>query len=206
MQGYIINFNKTRDEDLIISVLSKEKLKTLYRFYGARHSYIQLGYKIDFEVEHSPKAHFGRMRNVLHLHYDYLFCHDSMHAWQNFLKLLYKHLKDAEQIESFYFELLDDLSLKLKKGAPKRVLIEGFVKILEFEGRLHSDSSCYFCGEEISGEYLALVRSFLPAHGKCVYAKEVSRTGVETLFKEKNSALLEDSEVEIVWDALMLGI
>lgn len=206
MQGYIINFNRIRDEDLIVTLLTKEKIETLYRFYGARHSYIQLGYKVDFEIETSPKAHFGRMRNILHLHYDYLFCHDSMHAWQNFLKLLYKHLKNAEQIEPFYFELLEELSLKLKKSNPKRVIIEGLVKLLEFEGRLHDSSYCYFCGEKIVGEKLALVRGFLPAHRKCVYAKEIGKYGVDTLFKEKNSAFLEEEEIEIVWETLLLGI
>jgi len=129
-----------------------------------------------------------------------------MHAWQNFLKLLYKHLKDAEQIEPFYFDLLEELSLKLKKSTPKRVISEGVVKLLEFEGRLHDSSHCYFCGEKIVGEKLALVRSFLPAHGKCVYAKEVSKNGIDMLFREKSSAFLEEKEIEIVWEALLLGI
>ena len=51
MQGYIINVNKARDEDVIVTILAQDNLYTLYRFYGARHSQINLGFKIDFEIE-----------------------------------------------------------------------------------------------------------------------------------------------------------
>lgn len=205
MQGYIINYNKTRDEDLIVTLLTKEKLKTLYRFYGARHSTIQLGYKVDFEAEYSPKAHFKRMRNILHLHYDYIFSHDKMYAWQSFLKLLHGHLRDVEHVDSFYFDLLEELSLKLSKSAPKRVLIEGFIKMLEHEGRLHGTGSCYFCSTDIEENRLALVRAFLPAHTSCVFAKELDRQKVDWLYANKSSSLLEDEEIEVLWETLSLG-
>jgi len=140
------------------------------------------------------------------MHYDYLFSSNALYAWQSFIKLLYKHLRDVEELDSFYFELLEEISSRLSKSAPKRVILEAFVKILEFEGRLHSFEHCYFCSEAVNGEKIALARSFLPAHGSCIYAKEINRTGLKVLYEEKNSALLEDDEIEVLWETLLLGM
>ena len=51
MQGFIINLNKVKEEDLIVTIISKDNLQTLYRFYGARHGTINIGFKIDYEIE-----------------------------------------------------------------------------------------------------------------------------------------------------------
>ena len=56
MQGFIINLNRVKEEDLNVTILSRGSLETLYRFYGARHGVINLGFKIDYEVEPSAKA------------------------------------------------------------------------------------------------------------------------------------------------------
>ena len=56
MQGYIINLNRVKDEDLIVTIISKDSLETLYRFYGARHGTINIGFKIDYEIEPSSKS------------------------------------------------------------------------------------------------------------------------------------------------------
>ena len=65
MQGYIIRLNRARDEDLVVTILTQQNLETLYRFYGARHSTINLGFKIDFESEISLKSSIGRLRDVI---------------------------------------------------------------------------------------------------------------------------------------------
>ena len=51
MQGYILRVQKVRDEDLLVFVLTPNLLVKSYRFFGARHSNIMTGYKIDFELE-----------------------------------------------------------------------------------------------------------------------------------------------------------
>ncbi len=48
MQGFLLQTQSIRDEDLIVRVLTKNQLKTLYRFYGKRHSVLNVGRKIDF--------------------------------------------------------------------------------------------------------------------------------------------------------------
>ncbi len=56
MQGYIIHITRVKDEDLIVTILTQNVIKTTYRFYGARHSSVHLGYKIDFESLTSLKS------------------------------------------------------------------------------------------------------------------------------------------------------
>ncbi len=64
MQGYIINLNKVKDEDLIVTILSHHRLKALYRFYGARHGTINIGFNIDYEIEPSAKSTIGRLKDT----------------------------------------------------------------------------------------------------------------------------------------------
>ena len=53
MQGYIIDIKPVKDDDLIVTILAENELLTAYRFYGARHQTINIGYKIDFELENT---------------------------------------------------------------------------------------------------------------------------------------------------------
>ena len=54
MQGFILKVTKVRDEDCIVSILTNSEMLETYRFYGARHSNITQGFKIDFEVLLNP--------------------------------------------------------------------------------------------------------------------------------------------------------
>lgn len=58
MQGYIIDIKTVKDDDLIVSILTENHVYTTYRFYGARHSNINVGYKIDFELESNLKVQY----------------------------------------------------------------------------------------------------------------------------------------------------
>ena len=42
MQGYIIDIKPVKDDDLIVSILTEHEVLTTYRFYGARHSNINI--------------------------------------------------------------------------------------------------------------------------------------------------------------------
>ena len=73
MRGFILNTVRVRDEDLIVRILTKDEVSALYRFYGARHSYINIGYLIDFNVEESSKTTIKRLRNVTQISFKFLF-------------------------------------------------------------------------------------------------------------------------------------
>jgi len=204
MQGYIINFNRVKDEDLIVTVLTKKSVLTLYRFYGARHSHINLGYKIDFEAKSSIKSTIPQLSGVLHLAYKWNLEYDRMLIWQPFVKLFFLHLKDVDEIHEFYFNLLEECSSIWHLQNPKRVAIETYIKLLEYEGRLHDEFICFNCEEPIN-EDLSLIRGFMPAHEKCVWTNPFNRLHIEDLFKTKSSMLMSDEDIDRLWKIMLEG-
>ncbi|HIC43056.1 MAG TPA: recombination protein RecO [Sulfurimonas sp.] len=204
MQGYIIKVTKSRDEDVIVSIIAKDNLYTLYRFYGARHSQINLGFKIDFEVHASATVSISRLRKVMHLGFPWLTDRSRLFIWQQFTGLFHKHLQDSEHLDPFYFELLENASKLWSSQNPKRIAIESYVKILNFEGRLHTDMHCFFCEGEIK-EKITLLRAFLPAHAECIHAIPLDIKAVQELFTTGDSLFLDDKEIERIWHILLEG-
>jgi len=204
MQGYIININKVKDEDLIVSILTESKLKTLYRFYGARHANINLGYKIDFEAVASGKSTISMLREVLPLSAKWMLQSNRFFIWQQFIKLMFRHLKDVTELDPFYFHLLEETSIMIERQNPQRVVIESYLLLLEYEGRLHDDFQCFICDEAIE-ESLVLARSFLPAHQTCVFGELLEKKKIEKLFETKSTIYFEDDEVTHLWRLLQEG-
>ncbi len=204
MQGYILNINKVKEEDLIVSILTEDQLLTLYRFYGARHANVQLGFKIDFEAIPSAKSSISMLREVLPLSMKWMFESKRFFIWQQFCKLMYTHLKDIIEIDPFYYYLLEKSSLKMSKQDPERTVIEAYLELLAFEGRLHDDFVCFICDQEIEKE-LTLARSFLPAHKSCVWGDTFSKKEVNELFQTHSTLYLSKQQVSQLWQLLQAG-
>ena len=205
MQGYIINLNKVKDEDLIVTILAKGSLDTLYRFYGARHGTINIGFKIDYEREPSSKSTISRLKDVIHIGFKWINDYKLLRLWQDFLALFAKHLRDTEDIGDFYFNIIDNASLEWNRQNPKRVAIEAYVKILEYEGRLHREAICFLCSNPIENE-ISLIRAFLPTHQKCTHTLGVNPDALHELFENKSSLFLSDKEVDRLWLILLEGL
>ncbi len=204
MQGYILNIFPVKDEDLIVYVLTEKKLKTLYRFYGARHSTIQVGYKIDFEIDYTNRAKLPLLRGVSHLGFEWLYDHTKAYLWQTYIRLLYNHLKGIEDVEDFYFNLLEKDTLKWSKQNPKRIIIESYTKLLSFEGRLHKDFKCFICEGSIMGESV-LVRGFLTAHQECATGRIFDKWRLKELFENHSTLYFADKEVNLLFDIVCEG-
>jgi len=205
MQGFIVNLNKVKEEDLIVSILSKNNLDTLYRFYGARHGTINLGFKIDYEKEESAKSSIARLKDVIHLSYSWIGDYRLLQLWQEFTKLFYIHLKESDFSDSFYFELLENASKLWNKQNPKRVGIESYVKLLEHEGRLHTESNCFLCSKKIETD-ISLIRAYLPTHQHCSKTMPINKKALNELYKTKSSMFLSDKEVQRLWNILLEGL
>jgi len=205
MQGYIINLNKVKEEDLIVTIISKQNLQTLYRFYGARHGTINIGFKIDYEIEESARSTIHRLKDVIHIGFKWINDYQLLRVWQDFLTLFHKHLNDAEDIGTFYFDLIDNASQEWNKQNPKRVAIEAYVKILAHEGRLHTEKQCFLCSGMIK-EDVSLLRAFLPAHYECTHTLAVNKEALNELFENKSSLFLSDKEVDRLWSVLLEGL
>ena len=123
MQGFIVNINRVKEEDLIVSILTKDKLHTLYRFYGARHGSINIGFKIDFEIEQSSKSTISRVKDVIHIGFNWLNDYKLLKLWQEYVALFYLHLKESEELNEFYFNLLIESSNLCKRPSNSKSFI-----------------------------------------------------------------------------------
>lgn len=205
MQGYIIKVTRSRDEDLIVSIITQENLQTLYRFYGARHGAINLGFKIDFERELSLNSGIGRLRDVIHLGYPWIMDRSRLAVWQQFIALFHPHLRDAPEIGSFYFELLDAAAAKWHLQNPKRVAIESYLKLLQHEGRLHDEAICFDCESPIEDE-VSMIRAFLPTHRSCSHRHSIALSHHQTMMRSLSTLYLGDEEIEVLWYVLLEGL
>lgn len=205
MQGYIIDVKTVRDDDLIVTILAQDHIYTAYRFYGARHSNINVGYKIDFELESNLKSNMPRLKDVIQLGFSWIFDYEKLYVWQRFLKLFYPHLKDIEKIDDFYIKLLDNLVHIMIKQNAKRAICQTYIKMLEFEGRLHNEYICLLCDQEIISD-ISLVRSFHPVHANCTYSKTFQFSKIKELFEDKSLISFEDEEIEYLWNILLQGL
>jgi len=203
LRGFILHTQLVKEEDLVVTILTRTKILKLYRFYGARHSIVNEGYCIDFELENT-NVNIDRLRNVMHIGFPFLMDIDKMIVWQNFISLLYEHLRDVEEVDAFYFDLLNDMVADFKRDA-KRVVIEHYARLLEFEGRLHTEFECFLCEKPIIEE-VKLAQGFLPACKECIPAKGFDMQKIDILFNQKKTIMLNNDEVDKIYNILNLGM
>ena len=202
MRGFILHTQLVKEEDLVVTILTKNKVLKLYRFYGARHSVINLGYLIDFEVENTG-VNIDRLRNVMQIGFKFLLEQDKMLIWQNFIKLMYSHLYEIEDVNNFYFDILDNIQNNFYRDS-KRVLIENYIKLLKYEGRL-SEFECFLCDKPIVNR-VNLSRGYLCACENCIPKKGIEIEKIKILFEEEKTTLLNNKEIENLYKVLSLGI
>jgi recombinational DNA repair protein (RecF pathway) len=205
MRGFIINIRKAKNEDVIVTVLSNDSVKSYWRFFGARHSILQIGNLVDFELSESKNNFMPNMRSLSHISFPWIFSNNHLLVWQNFIKLFEPHLKDTIEVESFYFDLILNIAKKWDKQNPKRLAIEAYVKLLNYEGRLYDNGFCYVC-EEILDEQVGLMRAFLPAHPKCIYSHPLNKKEVFILYNSHSTIHLDDNSIEILYNILQKGL
>ena len=172
-----------------------------YRFYGARHSILQLGYLIDFEVQQEG-TFLPRMRSLSHLPFPWLFEPARLMVWQNMLQQLEIHLRDATSIDPFYYDTLLESAKKWHRQNPKRLAVEWYVAMLDAEGRLDFHDRCYIC-EGALHDRIALMSGFNPAHPECIYAPPLRKTDVVSLFDTHRSLHLDDHAVDTLYALMM---
>jgi recombinational DNA repair protein (RecF pathway) len=124
--------------------------------------------------------------------------------WHNFIQKFEPHLKDADEIEPFYFDLLLDAARRWEKQNPKRIVCESYLRMLSYEGRLYPDEHCYICEQRIEEE-IALMQAFKPAHPACIYSPALPTKKVLDFFATQKTTFLEDSEVDVLFDTVMKG-
>jgi len=205
MRGFIINIRKAKNEDVIVTVLSNQSVKSYWRFFGARHSILQIGSLIEFEVIQSKNGFMPNMRSLSQLSFPWLFWEKHLLTWQNFIKLFEPHLRDAIELNPFYFNLLFDIAQKWDKQNPKRLAIEAYIKILKQEKRLHENRFCYICEEALKDE-IGLMRAFIPAHPHCIYSFSLNKRDIFKLFNTASTIHIDDNDIEKIYSILLKGL
>lgn len=206
MQGFVLSIRKVKNRDLILRILTPSRILDLYRFYGVRHSILALGKKIDFDIERNA-LFMPKLRNVLELGHSWEREYARVYVWQFFITLLASHLKDIEEIESFYFDLLERGSSKNKRQNPMRVVLEMSADLIAYEGRnarAHYNR-CFVCDEEL-GSDVSLGRSFLFAHPCCISGDCFNKEKILEFLDLGSSVHLSDNEIEMLWKILSLGL
>ena len=205
MRGFILNIGKAKNEDIIVTVLSSDSITKYWRFFGARHSIIQIGNLVDFEVQASKKNFMPTMRSLSHLSFSWVFSNNHLLLWQNFIKLFEPHLKDSSDLDAFYFNLLLETAKKWGKQNPKRLAVEAYIQLLTHEGRLYDNGFCYVC-EEFLDKKVGLMRAFLPTHPHCIYASALSKQEIFELFNTQSTIHIRDENVEKLYSILLKGL
>ena len=204
MKGFILKLQKARDEDMIVTILSSKSVKRYYRFYGARHSILQMGYLIDFEEEQDKANFLPRMRSLSHIGFPWLYDREKLMLWHQFIALFERHFRDIETIESFYFDTLLEAAKRWEKQNPKRLIVEVAINILKYEGRLQPPSHCVICNNQIV-EFLAPIQGFLPAHPECAKSPAISKKDLMNLFESGSTILLDDATIEQLYLLALKG-
>ncbi len=204
MKGFILGLRKAKNEDSIALVLSPGSIRSYYRFFGARHSILQLGNLIDFEVEGEDGRFMPRLRSLSHIGFPWLFDKNRLLMWHNFLKKFEPHLRDAEEIDTFYFDLLLDAARKWHRQNPKRIVCESYIKLLDYEGRLYPEENCFICEQRIEEE-ISLMQAFKPAHPGCIYSPALPTKKILDFFVSRKTVFLEDYEVDHLYEVVMKG-
>ena len=205
MRGFIINIRKAKNEDVIVTVLSSESVKSYWRFFGARHSILQIGNLIDFEVTESKNNFMPNMRGLSQVSFPWLFTANHLLLWQNFIKLFEPHLRDTTEVENFYFELLLNSAKKWDKQNPKRLAVEAYINLLEHEGRLYNNGFCHIC-ENILEDKVGLMRAFIPAHPECIYAPPLEKKEIFQLFNTHSTIHIEEDILQTLYQILLKGL
>jgi len=204
MRGFIIDIRKAKNEDVIVTVLSNDAVKTYWRFFGARHSILQIGNLIDFETKESKNNFMPNMRSLSHISFPWIFSNNRLLIWQNFIKLFEFHLRDAIELDSFYFDLLLKTAQKWSKQNPKRLAIEAYMQLLDHEGRLYDNDFCYIC-ETILEDKVGLMKAFLPTHPTCIYGQTFDKKEIFKLYNTHSTIHLENTVIEKLYRILIKG-
>ncbi|MCK4442406.1 MAG: recombination protein RecO, partial [Sulfurovaceae bacterium] len=146
-----------------------------------------------------------QIRKISHISFPWIFSPNHLSIWQSFIKLFEPHLKWSVQIDRFYFDLLLKIAKKWHKQNPKRLAVEAYIEILEYEGRLYDKGFCHIC-ENILDERVGLMRAYLLAHPKCIYSYSYDKQQIFKLFNSKSTISIEDNVVNELFNTLLKGL
>lgn len=198
MRGIILNTFSVKDKDLLVFILDDKELVKCYRFYGVRHSHLLVGNLIDYELSVQPlflpKLH-STMQLLLPWQNDYAI----YKVWQDFCVLLYEHLKENTECGEFYYDLCHQIITRLSTQDYKRVFLDAYAKMLDYEGRLNYSDFCYECGVSLDDNFV-LAEGFLMHCKACKKSFLINKSKMKLYLENHNSSIFEDNEIDKLYE------
>ena len=191
---------------MVVKLLTQDSIIISYRFYGARHSILQLGYLIDFELEQDKANFLPKLRSISHIGFPWLYERQKLFLWHQYISVFSQHFHDVGDIDGFYFQTLLNIAKKWHKQSPYRLIVESFVDILKFEGRLHNIQRCIVCSKNITEDNISLIKGFLPTHTYCANSITLPKKEINDLFNSSSSLLLNDDMVKSLSSIVFKGM
>ncbi len=188
---------------MIVTILSPKKVVKYYRFFGARHSILQLGYLIDFEVEDSGNF-LPRVRSITHIGFPWIYDREKLMLWHRFISIFEPHFRDISDIDNFYFDLILNAANRWNRQSSKRLIVESYINILKYEGRILPINSCILCKQTIDSD-LSLYDGFLPVHSSCSHLEPISYKALLKLFEDSSSIDLDDNSIDRLYLIALKG-
>ncbi len=203
LKGFILKLQKAKNEDIIVTILTAKSVTKYYRFYGARHSILQLGYLIDFESEESHNF-LPKIRKISHIGFPWLYNREKLMLWHNFISIFEPHFRDISNIEPFYYDTILKVAKRWDKQSPKRLIVESYISILKYEGRIKPLSKCIICKRDIE-DNISVIDGFLPTHSNCSNTQTINKKALEKLFLTASSIDLDDNIIESLYLIALKG-
>ena len=189
---------------MIVTTLESRQVAKYYRFYGARHSILQMGYLIDYEVQQDSSNFLPRLKGVSHIGFPWLYEREKLMLWHQFLAIFEPHFRDVATVEPFYFNILLKAAKRWHKQSAKRLIIETFIAILQYEGRVQNTERCVVCNSKLGNE-CSLIKGYLPAHPECVKELPIKTEAITHLFQSGSTILLSDAIVDSLYLIALKG-
>jgi len=79
--------------------------------------------------------------------------------------------------------------------SPKRLIVESYIKILKFEGRLFTLDRCAMCNQVLDKD-VALIDKFIPTHSSCSGIEGIDKNLINYLFINDSTIRLSDDIVD----------
>lgn len=198
MQGIILNTFSVKDKDLIVFILDDKELIKCYRFYGVRHSHLMVGNLIDYELSVQP-LFLPKLHSTMQLALPWQNKAQIFKAWQDYCVLLYEHLKDNSECGGFYYELSTEIIKRLVSQDYKRVFLDAYARLLQYEGRLFYSENCVECGNVLDNEFL-LGEGFLMYCKSCKKSFKIDKLKMKNYLLHLNSSIFEDYEIDKLYE------
>jgi len=153
-----------------------------------------MGYLIDFEIEESNNF-LPRVRSISHNGFNWLYNREKLMLWHQFISIFEPHFRDVKDVDPIYFNTLLDCARKWDKQSSKRLIVEAYTKLLNYEGRLQPLNRCSICNQKIE-DSLTLLGNFIPAHSSCANSEAIKKEYAEYLFKTNSTIWLDDNIID----------